>query len=402
MNIIDNNTFLNDQLELLRSKNSDSSIEWQDITEFRASYTGEVEHRDTVRKGAKLLNEYINAGWNISPPNTHHSTTIGKAKELVGDYLIKRQNQSELLKVNRFKREWVKAISVAEELEAIQKENDFKVIIPEYSYSPILETSKYTMICNISDWHIGYVINNCNGNNFNWEIANERVNKYIEECKKYINLYGIKTVYVVNTGDSIENTYMRDNQDQFCEFYQSKQINRAIKLIYRLLVSLSEDCNVVYGGIAGNHDRSSGDKKKNYEGDNANVIITEQLKTYVEISETKRISIVDNEYNDKEIKIEINGLLCKFIHGDEIPKIDKNTLANLISCDNEFYDLLFCGHWHNFTCRSGNHGRYVITSGCLSGFNDYSKKFYCSTKASQTICILGNKEIELIKNVELT
>lgn len=50
-------------------------------------------------------------------------------------------------------------------------------------YEPIVDNSKYTMVCHITDWHIGYVINNCNGNYFNWEIANERINKYISECK---------------------------------------------------------------------------------------------------------------------------------------------------------------------------------------------------------------------------
>lgn len=400
MNVIDRTTFLKDQLELLKSKQTDNSIEWQDVAEFRASFSGDLEHRDTVRKGAKLINEYLEEGWNIAPPNSP-ATTLGKARELVGDYLVKRQIQNEKIQVNRFKREMVKTISVAEELAAIQEENGFKVIVPDYSYTPVIDESEYTMVCNISDLHIGYLIENCNGNYFNWDIANERINKYIEECKKFITLYSIKKVYVINTGDSIENTYMRDTQDQCCEFYQSEQINRAIEIIFRLLVALSKDCNVVYGGIAGNHDRTSGDKKKSYEGDNANVIITEQLKKYVKLSETKRISIIDNKYNDKEIKLEINGLLCKFIHGDEIPKIDNNTLANMISCDNEFYDILFCGHWHNFTCRSGNHGRYVVTAGCLSGFNDYSKRFYCSTKASQTICVLGNNKVELIKNVEL-
>jgi predicted phosphodiesterase len=361
-------------------------------------------HFDVLRKasqtifGGYFVNEYLkNKGYINSP-----ATNLSEAREILGEqYIVKQQIHNDRIKVNKVKRELVPCMSVADELAEIMRENNFKVEIPEYMYSPTIGSSKYTMVCNISDWHIGYMIENCNGNSFNWEIANERINKYIAECKKYIDLYDIKKIYVINTGDTIENSYMRDTQQQCCEFLQSMQISKATKLIYRLLVSLAENCDVIYGGIAGNHDRMNGDRKKNYEGDNANVIINEQLKDLVEVSESNKISFIDTNYNDSEIKITINGLLCKFIHGDKVPKIDRNSLAKMISCDNEFYDLLFSGHLHNFSLQSENHGRYLIQTGCLSGYNDYSKSFYCTTEASQTIAILEDSKVELIKDVIL-
>lgn len=67
---IQQNDFLKQQLELLKERqSSDSDIEWQDISDARTAYSGIAEHRDTVRKGSKLLYEYINAGWNITEPN---------------------------------------------------------------------------------------------------------------------------------------------------------------------------------------------------------------------------------------------------------------------------------------------------------------------------------------------
>ncbi len=114
-----------------------------------------------------------------------------------------------------------------------------------------------------------------------------------------------------------------------------------------------------------------------------------------------RLSIIDTEHTDKEIRLDINGLKCKFVHGDDTPKIDNNSMARLISSDNEFYNLVCYGHWHNFSCRSENNGRYVVTNGCLSGRNTYSKSFLCSTDASQTIIIVGDGEVELLKDVNL-
>ena len=142
------------------------------------------------------------------------------------------------------------------------------------------------------------------------------------------------------------------------------------------------------------------EKEKNYEGDNANVLITENLKDMIEITESVRVSIIDTKYTDCEINININGLSCKFIHGDKY-KNDKNNFAKIISSDNQFYDLIFSGHLHNFSVNSENHGRYIVSTGCLSGFNDYSKDFFCCTNASQTIVILGDSKVEMIKDISL-
>ena len=82
-------------------------------------------------------------------------------------------------------------------------------------------------------------------------------------------------------------------------------------------------------------------------------------------------------------------------------KNGKYNLSKIISSDNKFYDLIFSGHLHNFSIESENHGRYAISTGCLSGYNDYSKNFYCSTVASQTITILKDNEVEMIKDIQL-
>lgn len=375
-----------------------NDMEYQDIIE---KY-GVNMHYDSLRKSQQTPFGTVAATQYLAMKNDKNCS-LSDARQALGEqYVVKQQIHNDRLKLNKMKRDLVPCLAVADELANIQRENNFTMEVPEYMYSPIVEKSSYTMICNISDLHIGYIINNCHGNYFNWEIANERINKYLNECKKYIGMYGIKKVYLINTGDTIENSYMRNTQEQACEFLQSTQISKAIDLIWRMIVALAKDCDVIYGGISGNHDRMSGDKKKNYEGDNANVIITEQIKHDIEITGMERVSVIDTQYDDKEIVLNINGLTCKFVHGDEIPKIDKNTMANMISCDNEFYDLLFHGHFHNFSCQSENNGRYIIGTGCLSGFNDYSRNFYCSGNASQTICILGDEKVELIKDVQLS
>ena len=62
------NEFLQRQKEFLIEKQRNEELEWQDLTDMRSEFYGVSEARDTVRKGAKLINEYIAAGWTIVSP----------------------------------------------------------------------------------------------------------------------------------------------------------------------------------------------------------------------------------------------------------------------------------------------------------------------------------------------
>ena len=194
---------------------------------------------------------------------------------------------------------------------------------------------------------------------------------------------------------------MRKNQSQYCEFNQSEQINHAIKLIFRFLVAISDKCEVEYDSIAGNHDRQNGDLSANLDGDNAETIIRDQIGNLIEIGKIEKITVIDRPHTDNEIIKEINGVLIKARHGHDVIKDDKRQLKADISMDEAFYKLLIKGHEHNFRCVSENKGRYIVSTGCLSGYNDYSTKFGCATNASQTIIILNQDKIELVKDVQL-
>ena len=58
--------FLQKQLDFLESIHQGDAT-FQELTDFRAQELGEVSHLDTIRKGAKLLMEYVDAGWVKQP-----------------------------------------------------------------------------------------------------------------------------------------------------------------------------------------------------------------------------------------------------------------------------------------------------------------------------------------------
>lgn len=358
---------------------------------------------DEARKRSYMLRDLIRKLREEERKLVQDKTELQKLREKIGEFDIKkRQLQVERNGLNKIKRDLIPAITVADDLAEFMEQNNMQVNIPSYCFNEVEETAnEYEMIVHLTDLHIGYVIDNCKGNYFNWQIANERIDAFIEEIHKYVKLYNINKIYAVNTGDTIEHNYLRKNQSQFCEFSQSEQINKAIELIYRFLVALcGMECNVVYTSISGNHDRSNGDNKANLQGDNADIIIARQLHKYNEISGSKRLTIIENDPLADEIILEVNGTKHKFIHGDGKFKDGDKLIKSEMSMDDDSYSL-WRGHYHNFNVHSENNGRYVISTGCLSGYNDYSVNFGCTTWASQTIGIIGYGKIELIKDVQL-
>lgn len=401
LNRRDNESFIDYAERLLEGKKS--GIYDIDYTEMYFMLFGVSISSDEARKRSYMLRDLIKKLREEEMKAIQDKTELQKLREKIGEFDIKkRQLQVERNGLNRLKRELIPAVSVADDIADFMIQNNMRINIPSYCFDEVKDTdNEHEMIVHITDWHVGYKIINCKGNSFNWDIANKRIDKFIDEVHKYVKLYKINKIYVVNTGDTIEHNYIRKNQSQFCEFSQSEQINKAIELIYRFLVALcGMNCNVVYTSISGNHDRSNGDNKANLQGDNADIIIARQLYKYNEISGNKRLTIIENEPLADEIILEVNGTKHKFIHGDGKFKDGDKLIKSEMSMDDDSYSL-WRGHYHNFNIHSENNGRYIISTGCLSGYNDYSVNFGCTTWASQTIGIIGDGKIELIKDVQL-
>ena len=63
----------------MKKHNGDEEVEWQDVSEMIAKYTGNIPHRDTCRRQSKYLFDLLDAGYNIIPPN---EDVIEKKKEI--------------------------------------------------------------------------------------------------------------------------------------------------------------------------------------------------------------------------------------------------------------------------------------------------------------------------------
>ena len=371
--------------------------EWSELLIGEAKYSSE-----NSRKAYYILKVVLENLYNEEIENLPKSK-IEEIKDIIGELDVKKiEIRNKTNKLNKIKRDFVRSYEIANDIKDCLRENSN---FPKFDNNRIEVYSDNKLIVHCGDWHIGYVINDYKGNYYNYEIAKKRLSKLKQEVANTCSLYNINDIVLVHCGDHIENCYMRENQGYECEFDLSHQIVYASKILFSFaneLTQINDGVNVDIPSVGGNHNRVNKSKEANIEGDNANVIICENIETYIELSGNKRLRLLKTDYKDDTSIFNINGLNVKIMHGDNRPHDTKKVFDSEQSMDNEKYDLILMGHYHNFNVKSQNNGGYVVTCGCLFGYNPYSvKKMACNTNASQNLIVVGNKEIISIKDVNL-
>jgi predicted phosphodiesterase len=321
----------------------------------------------------------------------------------VGDlYYQKRALQIEQNKLNKLKREMSQWSLIADEIkDAFLDHLDLE--LPEFAFKPKLPSNTNKIVLIVTDWHVGAVINNCDGNYYNYEILKKRLNKLIQKTLEFCMLYGVTDVEVVSLGDLVEHCYMRSTQSADVEFNYSTQIVKATECLIEMLVSLSQYVNVTFTGIAGNHDRIHGiNKNDNLDGDNAVRVINYAVQVFIEASNIPRIEMAHGSDNLLySASKEINGLKIKFLHGDLDKKQDKSKIEAHNSIDKKVYDAIVFGHLHHFTVTERNMGAMEIYCGSTMGRNNYSKKLKAMSEASQAILVITDEGELLPQRINL-
>ncbi|MEB9467790.1 metallophosphoesterase [Bacillus cereus] len=323
------------------------------------------------------------------------TTKLESIRSLVGDiYQEKRENQGVLRELNKAKRDLADFYTIAADIREAMLDN-VVIEVPHYVHQNRLAEGDNQGVLVVTDWHIGALVDNVHGNSYNYEIAKKRVEKLKEDALSYVKTFDINTLTVVFNGDAIEHLYMRPTNQPFeTEFNMAQQINNFTRLFINLCVSLSEYCNVDIGMVAGNHDRTDGNKDKMVSNDNAITIIHEQVKTFIEMLGTKRLSIIDNSEYNYELTKCFNGSWIKFVHGDNERIADTNKISAHEFMDGREYKALVMGHFHRYSVAERNFGKFEIYTGSLMGRNDYARNFKGMSDASQSfILVRGDGQI---------
>ncbi len=316
----------------------------------------------------------------------------------------KREIQNQRREFNKLKRELLDQSIYRRELENALREvvNDYQAngYVCQQNDLDVSEDLKIVknnqnldddtaLVVSLSDWHIGCRFKT-SYNEFNFDIVSRLVSEYLNKVESFIDNFGIKNVLLLNLGDTVEQTYLRNFSQSFeAEFDFSTQQAKAIELMSSFIKQLCLDrpqTNFYYSAVAGNHDRMHGNKKDVIYGDSFQTILNLFLKNLP----LENFEVIEQESPIKG-NISFAGVNIAFEHGDKLNLNNRNLLATVSQRDGKIYDALLVGHLHHYQVVENN-GLFIM-SGSLKGRDTYSESLNLRADRSQACLLIRNKKI---------
>jgi hypothetical protein len=385
---IEKNEFLREQLDLLKRKKTDENLEWQDVADFRSEFNGDLEHRDTVRKGSKLLYEYIDAGWVNEPVETEDNSDN---TELIKMRKEKIKLSDARVEYNRLIRQEARKESYADMVKRIICENVEPINIPVH-YT--LFNSSTDLLCHLTDIHCGIEIHNWK-NDFDEDILKKRIEKFTSDILDIRGMHESENCYLVIgeilSGIIHNNLRLQNNMDLMEQF---KYIS---ELISAMLVRMANHFNHIYVYTTpGNHSRISPKKEDALDGENMDVLLPFYLKARMQ--NIKNITICDNTIEPEIAMFNIRGNNVFAAHGHK--DSPSNVVQNFTMMFNIKPDIVLLGHRHTNAMETV-YDTKVIQSGCVSGSDTYAMSIRKTNKPEQTVSVIGDNGLICLYDIQL-
>lgn len=321
---------------------------------------------------------------------------LASIKEAVGELAYhKREVQLESQKLGKLKRDLTLYGVIAEQVyDALVSE--LTMYIPLWAYNSRLDDTKGRMVVFLSDLHVGAVVVNINGNSYNFDIAQKRMKKYLDKIVDLAVANNVTTIDVVSLGDITEHVNMRKTSQAFeTEFHMSEQIVKAYELIRDFLVNLTMYFNVTYRGITGNHDRMSGNKEENIDGDSSTFVVNYMIKTFIENADISRMEYCETGRINHSTVLSINGVVIKCVHGDFESRSASKISAHMAQ-DGVVYNVLAMGHLHHYNVTEVGLNQFEAYFGSLKGQDTYAMRGKFGSGSSQGVIIIDeNGEFDI-------
>ena len=388
MDDIEKNEFLREQLDLLKRKKTDENLEWQDVADFRSEYNGDLEHRDTVRKGSKLLYEYIDAGWVNEPLETEDNSDNA---ELIKMRKEKIKLSDARVEYNRLIRQEARKESYADMVKRIICENVEPINIPVH-YT--LFNSSTDLLCHLTDVHCGIEIHNWK-NDFNEDILKKRIEKFTSDILDIRGMHESENCYLVIgeilSGIIHNNLRLQNNMDLM------EQFKYVSELISAMLIRMANHFNHIYVYTTpGNHSRISPKKEDNLDGENMDVLLPFYLKA--RLQNIGNITICDNTIESEIAMFNIRGNNVFATHGHK--DSPSSVVQNFTMMFNVKPDIVLLGHRHTNAMETV-YDTKVIQSGCVSGSDQFATSIRKVNRPEQTVSVIGDKGLICLYDIQL-
>ena len=387
MDNIDKNEFLREQLDLLKRKQTDDTVEWQDVADFRSEYVGDLEHRDTVRKGSKLLYEYIDAGWVNEPKDN----VTSDSSELIAMRKERIKLSDARVDYNRLIRQEARKESYADMVKNIICQNVEPINIPVH-YT--LFNSSTDLLCHLTDIHTGIEIHNWK-NDFDEEILKHRIEKFTSDILDIRGQHGSENCYLVIgeilSGLIHSNLRLQNNMDLMEQF---KYIS---ELISAMLIRMANHFNHIYVYVTpGNHSRVSPKKEEALDGENMDVLLPFYLKA--RLQNIENVSICDNTIEPEIAMFNIRGNNVFAAHGHK--DNPSSVVQNFTMLFGIKPDIVLLGHRHTNGLTTV-YDTKVIESGCVSGTDQFAMSIRKANRPEQTVSVIGEDGLICLYDIKL-
>ena len=372
--------FLKEQLDLIKRKQTDSSIEWQDVTDFRSDALGEVEHRDTIRKGSKLLLEYLDAGWNIVP-----SSSISNIPE---ELAIKKERiklQTEKLEFNKWLREYSRDELIIEKMEEAVKN-----LAPLVKPAPIIlkPTTKANLLT-ISDAHYGveFNIKDLHGytiNEYSPEIFEHRMWELYYKVVDQINKDGITHLHIWDLGDALDGLLRANSQLMQLKYGIIDSSILYTNFLSEWLNELSKHVFITFQMVKkSNHNqlRLLGQPKNAFDNEDMSKSMLALLKA--RLKDNPNVKIVENPTGLAYSQLTIYTCLGGHFETKDLNK----TMKEIMKVHEMPIDYLFTGHWHSSFSEEVARNSEVISVRSIIGVNPYSMSINKTANAGASMFV---------------
>lgn len=292
-------THYSELYNILVDKLDNPAVSWNDIAEVRERY-GVHENIDTLRKGSKLLYEFINAGWRLTPPTsdvpavTKETVTINADKSETSeksisvddetklkdcDYLLRAHGYDptlfEITKArnskwdNGVKTLYASKITVKPKTNPVldvNKVNELFAKIKPFSKNklptpPVHTDADKLLVVSISDLHMNLRASEMlAGNDYDCFEADMLVRKVVKDIIDNVKKDEIEKIIFTIGGDMLNADNQRNTTlkgtPQDCEKHLFEAFEDVLCVIYSVLYDLMEIAPVDVIYIPGNHDET--------------------------------------------------------------------------------------------------------------------------------------------------
>ena len=375
--------FLSQQFNLLSQRLNDPTIEWQDIADLRTEYTGEDEHRDTIRKGAKLFYEYLEAGWirNLAEISAvAPSETTVQMRELQKErYKI----QTEKLELNRWLRENARDELIVEHIcQAVEKLEP--LVIPDPIHT---ELSDREGVLLFGDEHYGteFEIRGLHNeviNSYSPEIFENRMWNLLEQTISIVRKEGFSRIHVFSMGD-FEDGLLRVKQLMQLRYGVVEGTVRYADFISNWLNELSKYVEVEFQTANGNHTelRMLGQPKGTFTKENMSLVVESIIAT--RLANNPNFTFTKNPTG--YIYADILGYKLLGIHGEV--KSMEQAIKDFSQMYRVQLDFLIAGHKHHSRSEAVGINQEVINVPSIIGVDDYSLSIHKTSNAGATFLV---------------